>query len=129
MLFKLIYLTSQYLRYQCKNIAELGKGINYLALSSIGMGNQIRKLDLFILFLKLPSPLCVPKSYTPFTSLILIRNTFFQVTISNIFSLFFFFLAFLLGGAYSQHMEVPRLGVESELQLMAYTTATAMPDR
>ena len=26
------------------------------------------------------------------------------------------------------HMEVPWLGVESELQLPAYTTATAMPD-
>ena len=26
-------------------------------------------------------------------------------------------------------MEVPRLGVESELQMSAYTTATAMPDR
>ena len=25
-------------------------------------------------------------------------------------------------------MEVPRLGVESEIQLLAYTTATAMPD-
>lgn len=25
-------------------------------------------------------------------------------------------------------MEVPRLGATSELQLMAYTTATAMPD-
>ena len=25
-------------------------------------------------------------------------------------------------------MEVPRLGVESELYLLAYTTATAMPD-
>ena len=25
-------------------------------------------------------------------------------------------------------MEVPRLGVESELQLLPYTTATAMPD-
>ena len=28
----------------------------------------------------------------------------------------------------SQHMEVPRLGVESELRLPAYTTATAMRD-
>ena len=28
----------------------------------------------------------------------------------------------------SWHMEVPRLGVESELLLPAYTTATAMPD-
>ena len=27
-----------------------------------------------------------------------------------------------------QHMEVPRLGVESELQLLAYPTATAMWD-
>ena len=27
-----------------------------------------------------------------------------------------------------QHMEVPRLGAESELQLLAYTTATAKPD-
>ena len=26
------------------------------------------------------------------------------------------------------HMEVPRLGVESELQVLACTTATAMPD-
>jgi len=26
------------------------------------------------------------------------------------------------------HMEVPRLGVESELQLPVYTTATATPD-
>ena len=25
-----------------------------------------------------------------------------------------------------QHMQVPKLGVESELQLLAYTTATAM---
>ena len=26
------------------------------------------------------------------------------------------------------HMDVPRLGVKSELKLLAYTTATAMPD-
>ena len=36
---------------------------------------------------------------------------------------FFFFL-----GPYLQHMEVPRLGVKSELQLPAYTTVTATPD-
>ena len=29
---------------------------------------------------------------------------------------------------YLWHMEVPRLGVQSELQLPAYTTATATPD-
>uniref|UniRef100_A0A8D1DAL5 Uncharacterized protein n=1 Tax=Sus scrofa TaxID=9823 RepID=A0A8D1DAL5_PIG len=39
---------------------------------------------------------------------------------------FFFFFCFL--GPLLWHMEVPRLGVESELQLPAYTTATATPD-
>ena len=37
-----------------------------------------------------------------------------------------FVFAFL--GPHVQHMEVPRLGIESELQLPAYTTATATPD-
>ena len=36
---------------------------------------------------------------------------------------FFFFL-----GPHLQHMEVPGLVVESELQLLAYTTATATGD-
>ena len=36
----------------------------------------------------------------------------------------FFFFCFL--GPYPQYMEISRLGVESELQLWAYTTATAM---
>ena len=39
---------------------------------------------------------------------------------------FFFSFAFL--GLDLRHMEVPRLGVKSELQLPAYTTATATPD-
>ena len=34
---------------------------------------------------------------------------------------------FFLFGLPLQHMEIPRLGVESELQLPAYTTATATP--
>ena len=41
---------------------------------------------------------------------------------SNIY-IFFFFL-----GPHLQHTEVSRLGVQSELQLLAYTTATAMLD-
>ena len=40
--------------------------------------------------------------------------------------LFYFIFCFL--GLYPRHMEVPRLGVESELQLLAYTTAIAMQD-
>ena len=39
---------------------------------------------------------------------------------------FFFFFAF--SGPHQQHMEVPRLGVQSELQLPAYTTTTATRD-
>ena len=38
----------------------------------------------------------------------------------------FFFWSF--SGPHPRHMEVPRLGVESELQLPAYTTATARSD-
>ena len=38
------------------------------------------------------------------------------------------FVAFCFLGPHPQHMEFPRLGVLSELQLPAYTTATAMPD-
>ena len=44
------------------------------------------------------------------------------------FFFFFFFLPFGFLRLHLRHMEVPRLGVESELQPLAYTTATAMPD-
>ena len=40
----------------------------------------------------------------------------------------FFFLPFVFLGLHPRHMEVSRLGVQSELQLPAYPTATAMPD-
>ena len=39
----------------------------------------------------------------------------------------FFFVVFVLG-PHLQHMEVPRLGVKSELRLPAYATAIAMQD-
>ena len=39
-----------------------------------------------------------------------------------------FFLSFVFLGPHLWHMEVPRLGVQSELQLPAYTTATAIRD-
>ena len=42
------------------------------------------------------------------------------------FILFFVFLPF--PGSLPRHMEVPRLGVELELQLLTYTTATATQD-
>ena len=37
-------------------------------------------------------------------------------------------LTFFLG-PYLQHVDVPRLGMELELQLPAYATATAMPNQ
>ena len=46
--------------------------------------------------------------------------------LDNVFFLFFCFFVFL--GLHPQHMEVPRLGVESELQLPTYATAMAMQD-
>ena len=45
---------------------------------------------------------------------------------SSLFLFFFFFFFFL--GPHPQHMEVPRLEVQSELQLPAYTAATATLD-
>ena len=42
--------------------------------------------------------------------------------------LHFFFFSFCFLGPHLQHMEVPRLGVQSELQLLAYTIAAATPD-
>ena len=47
---------------------------------------------------------------------------------SMVWILFFFFFFFVPSFFYictCKHMEVPRLGVESELQLPAYTSATA----
>ena len=41
---------------------------------------------------------------------------------------FFFFFFFFFLGLHPRHMEVPRQGVQSELQLPPYTTATATLD-
>ena len=48
--------------------------------------------------------------------------------LSFLFSVFFFSLLFFFSpGLHPYHMEVARLGVKLELQLLAYTTATATP--
>ena len=49
----------------------------------------------------------------------------------NSYFIFFFYLKIFIvffGGSHLRRMEIPGLGVQSELQLPAYTTATAMPD-
>ena len=43
-------------------------------------------------------------------------------------SILFFFCLFIFLGSHLQTMEVPRLGVQTELQLPAYARATAVPD-
>ena len=50
------------------------------------------------------------------------------IVTSKLLSFFLVVTVFLGGGANRQNMEVPRLGVKSELQLPAYTTATAIQD-
>ena len=50
------------------------------------------------------------------------------VGVHGVVSLFFFFFFFCFLGLPLQHMEVPRLGVQLELQPPAYAIATAMPD-
>ena len=50
----------------------------------------------------------------------------FMLHQSMLFSIYLFIFVFL--GLHPWHMEVPRPGIQSELQPLAYTTATAMPD-
>ena len=53
----------------------------------------------------------------------------YSMSSANTYSFFFsFFFWFLIFRATPWHMEVPRLGVELELQLPAYATATSMRD-
>ena len=54
-----------------------------------------------------------------------INDIFRKPSVNMKYGLFFFFL-FL--EPQEQHMEVPGLGVKSDLQLPAYATATATPD-
>ena len=49
-------------------------------------------------------------------------------TVNDFFLSSSFFLGGVFLGLHLRHMEVPRPGVESELQLPAYTTATAILD-
>ena len=55
-----------------------------------------------------------------------IFNLFYSI--GFLFFYYFIFILFVFLGLYLWHMEVPRLGVESELQPLAYTIAIAMPD-
>ena len=58
--------------------------------------------------------------------LIVLDKILFIVAAKNPF--FYCLLFFFFSGPHPWHMEVPRLGIKSELQLLAYATATAMQD-
>ena len=72
--------------------------------------------------------LCCPLAPSGLLSLVVS----WLVVLTQLWHLFFFFFfsfwSFCLLGPHPQHMEVPRIGVESELQLPVYTTATATRD-
>ena len=55
-------------------------------------------------------------------------SSFYKLSFLFYFILFAFCAFFVSLGPHLQHMESPRLGIELELQLPAYTTAAAMPD-
>ena len=57
-----------------------------------------------------------------------IRGLQLQISSLTALTLFIFILYIFILGPHPWHMEVPRLGIQSELQLPAYITATAMPD-
>ena len=56
-----------------------------------------------------------------------VRKHYIHFLFSSSFFFFFFFF-FAISWPLPRHLEVPRPGVELELQFLAYTTATAMPD-
>ena len=55
-------------------------------------------------------------------------KSFVQALCRNILLLNLKYILLFFLQLHPQHMDVPRLGPESELQLPAYNTATAMPD-
>ena len=57
-----------------------------------------------------------------------VRLSTYSCAISCLLYLFIYIYIFCFLGQHLQHMEVPRLGVESELQLPACATATATGD-
>jgi len=67
----------------------------------------------------------VSKSFACFATKLLIKN-FFKLFVCGVFPVLFVCL-FVCLGLPPQHMEVPRLGVQLELQMPACATGTAMP--
>ena len=97
------------------HLGTMGKMLGLVALSAMGMGmGRTNLLYLLLLSSAGGHPL------TQRVLLPLFQHNYGQDTL-------FYFIVFFLG-PHPQHMEVLRLAVKSELQLQAYTTATATGD-
>ena len=55
-------------------------------------------------------------------------SRFFFLFLTKVYYYYYYYYHFCFLGPHSWHMEVPRLGVKSELQGLASDTATATPD-
>ena len=93
-----------------ESIDQLGKNGHINNIEVFQPKNTKNTISLFIF-----SPLSICQCSFQYTSLIHLLSG-----LSKSISFCFFFL-----GLHPRHMEVPRLGVESEIQLPAYTTARA----
>ena len=68
---------------------------------------------------------CEVRAQSP-AQLLCLRLTYMQVCLIPVLCIYLIFFSFLQ--THLQHMEVPGLGGQSELQLPAHATATAPPD-
>ena len=69
--------------------------------------------------------LCNTTVFSTFFIFTILKCVLYYLTVILICVFWFFFPFFVFLGPYLWHMEVPRLGVQLELQLLAYTTAKA----
>ena len=89
---------------------------------SLRMKQSQRKTSPLVSFLGLLDQ-ALPEASVPCGHFHCIRQ---EIHFMFLFLIFDFYFCFL--GLHLQHMEVPKLGVESELQLPTYTTATVAPN-
>ena len=82
----------------------------------------------FLLLLK-PSVILLRNAYSLYSYTKTLTMCFVNLLSQNPKGFDFFLIIVIFLGLQVWHMEVPRLGAELELQLPAYTTATAMQDQ
>ena len=97
------------------HISPLSLGKNILAISQMGKLSQISAGE--------------TRGSNVLTMYFLTSSAVQKYLLSQCFLFYFILFYFIVFfGLHTRHMEVPRLGVQSELKLPAYTTATATQD-